>query len=122
MSISIATCTKDECKKAAERLLAIKMSAISEYCYCATWLDGLEYSLWSFVQEGPRNWGQREVTQNDIEELKFLSDICGGWIIWEAGQGETYVDIETWRGLYAEAKKERDELLAEIRRDERENS
>lgn len=107
-------------RNAARRLLEQKMSAISEYCYCAGWLDGLEYSLWSFVQEGPRNWGQREVTQNDIDELKLLSEICGGWIVWDDKYKETFVHMNTWRGLYAEAKKERDELLAEIRRDEME--
>jgi len=111
-----------EQKNAARRLLEIKMSAISEYCYCACWLDGLEYSLWSFVQEGPRNWGQREVTQNDIDELKLLSEICGGWIIWDDKYKEAFIDMGTWLELYAEAKKERDELLAEIRRDEQEEA
>lgn len=96
------------------RILAMKMSAISEYCYCAGWLDGLEFSLWHTMQTGPREWGQRKISQEDIDELKLLSELCDGWVHWVDGSGETFVDMETWLKIYAQAEAEREELLAEI--------
>jgi hypothetical protein len=84
-------------------LLVKLMSAISEEYWCAGWMHNLEYMLWDVVR------GKREdlCTPEEIEQLKYLSGKCGGWIIWdEQAKGEKFVPIQDWLRLY-EAKREK---------------
>jgi hypothetical protein len=76
------------------------MSAISEEYWCAGWMHNLEYMLWDAVL------GKREnfCTPEQIEQLKYLSGKCGGWIIWDKqAKGERFVTMQDWLRLY-EAK------------------
>ena len=61
------------------------MSEISERCYCAGWLIGLEYELWAILigESDREEYGIDEVNGTDLFELRRLSAECGGWIIWE---------------------------------------
>ena len=90
----------------AARALAKHMSNISEDCYCAGWLSGLEYSLWDFMVDGPGEWGMGEVSVSDVTRLRELSAKAGGWIVWRAGVGETFVQLADWPALH-NAEKER---------------
>lgn len=86
--------------------LADCMSDISEKCYCARWLDGLEYVLWSGVANGPRPFGNGYVTGEQIELLQILSDSCGGWISWdeEAPRNvnpQKWVPLDYWKAHWA---------------------
>jgi len=60
-------------------LLLKLMSGISEERWCAGWYHNLEYILWDAVT------GRREdiCSPEEIEQLKYLSGKCGGWIIWD---------------------------------------
>jgi hypothetical protein len=87
------------------KLLVKVMSAISEECWCAGWMHNLEYMLWDAVM------GRREgiCSPEEIGQLKYLSEKCGGWIIWdEQAKVERFIPIQEWLRLY-EAK--RDELM-----------
>jgi len=86
--------------------LAAKMSDISEDCYCAGWLSGLEHSLWWFVVDGPGEWGMGKVDEDDVRALRALSEKCGGWIVWREGVGEVFVPLAEWLPAYA-AEQER---------------
>ncbi|MDP2604906.1 MAG: hypothetical protein Q8S00_20340 [Deltaproteobacteria bacterium] len=78
-------------------LLINVMSAISEERWCAGWMHSLEYMLWDAVT------GRREgiCCPEEIEQLKYLSEKCGGWIIWdEQTKGERFVPMQDWLRLY----------------------
>ena len=78
-------------------LLRMLMSEISEGYWCAGWLGGLEYILWDVVT------GKRKdiCIPEEIEQLKYLSEKCGGWIIWdEQAIKEKFVPMGEWLRLY----------------------
>ena len=86
----------DEQKITADLLVKV-MSGISEECWCAGWLRNLEYMLWDAVT------GKREgiCSPEEIEHLKYLSEKCGGWIIWdEQAKGERFMPMQDWLPLY----------------------
>ena len=88
-------------QKITAGLLRKLMSEISEEHWCAGWLGSLEYILWDAVT------GKRKdvCSLEEIEQLKYLSEKCGGWIIWdEQVIGEKFVPMEEWLRLY-EAKR-----------------
>jgi hypothetical protein len=90
----------DEQKITADLLLKL-MSWISEECWCAGWMHNLEYILWDAVT------GRREnvCSPEEIKELKYLSEKCGGWIIWDdQAKGERFIPMQDWLRLY-EAKR-----------------
>ena len=72
-------------------LLERLMSAISEEYWCAGWMHNLEYTLWDVVT------GRRAgiCSPEEIEQLKYLSEKCGGWIIWdEQAKGTVTSDVK----------------------------
>jgi hypothetical protein len=86
----------DEQKITADLLLKL-MSWISEERWCAGWLRNLEYILWDAVT------GRREgiCSLEEIDELKYLSEKCGGWIIWhEQSRSEKFLPMQERLRLY----------------------
>lgn len=84
-------------KKITADLLVKLMSGISEESWCAGWLHNLEYILWDAVR------GRRQgiCSPEEIEQLKYLSEKCRGWIIWdEQAKGERFLPIQDWLRLY----------------------
>lgn len=78
------------------------MSDISEDCWCAGWLHGLEYSLWSMVQGGDRKFGMDEVRQHEVDELRRLSEEAGGWWAFpDDATDEVFVPMADWLAQYA---------------------
>jgi hypothetical protein len=77
-------------------LLRNVMSGISEDYWCAGWLHNLEYLLWDAVI------GKRKIcSPEQVEQLKYLSEKCGGWIIWdEQAKDERFVPMQEWLRLY----------------------
>ena len=85
--------------------LAAEMSEVSETYYCAGWLDGLEFSLWSFVTDTsgePHECIRGEVSRAEVESLRTLSQKARGWWRWDDDiGGEVFVPLAEWERLYA---------------------
>lgn len=70
----------------AARMLYVLMGVISERCYSAGWHMGLEHVLWDAIHAtscGPASrLGDDEITREEIDELRRLSRLAGGWVYW----------------------------------------
>jgi hypothetical protein len=78
------------------------MSSISEAGYSAGWMEGLEYELWVILNSTKRNYGRHIVTEEQFQQLKYLSDKCGCWIVFDDEKEETALDLESWRKGFSE--------------------
>ncbi len=85
-----------------QRLLANLMNDLSERCYSAGWMMNLEYVLWDAISNGPREFGRDVITQNDINELKHLSDNCNCWIYFDDEEEEIAIDLLLWQQKFNE--------------------
>jgi hypothetical protein len=79
-------------QKATVWLLYRLMSGLSERYFCAGWLDGLEFSLWSAAHGLGKV--RRFISRCDAEHLRKLSKRAGGWIVWD--DGPRFVSMEKW--------------------------
>lgn len=85
------------------------MCDISEEHYCAGWRCDNEYILWKMVADptADRWYGMREVDSEDIEDLRTLSSMIGGWIRWRDIEedaslpwGPVYTPMKEWLEMY----------------------
>lgn len=100
----------DTTERDAQRLLRL-MCDISQRCWCAGWLMGLEYSLWNIVNAGRAvRFGDGEVTPEEVAEMRRLYEACDGWWIWddEAGE-ERLVSRDNWLLLLGQRPRTRGE-------------
>ena len=83
------------------RLLYQKMSAISQDCWAAGWMMGNEYALWDALHGASHRYGWSHISYEELEELRVLSELAGGWI-W-TGPPRTYtpqfVSFEIWKSI-----------------------
>lgn len=87
----------DLAEEGAQYGLLCLMTGISEEFWAASWMDGLEWALWRMVEGGSRGYGLGKVTERQVQLLKLLSDECGGWWIWEGGQGPRFLRLDAWK-------------------------
>lgn len=80
------------------------MSKLSEEAYTAGWMSNLEYELWEAVVSGPKRYGRLFITNENIQNLKELSDNCGGWIYFDNVTEETFIEKEHWEEHYKNYK------------------
>lgn len=90
--------------------LARLMSDISEDCWFAGWMGGLEFSLWQIMQNpDDRMHGMALASIEDIERLRALSDEIGAWPAWcnDLGPDDAidglylkWVPLDEWRRTY----------------------
>lgn len=83
-----------------QKRLGEYMSDISEKCYCAGWMSGLEYALWYAVENGELKYGHDLVTLEEIEQLKKLSQDCNCWIYFDDETEETAIEFTLWKQKY----------------------
>lgn len=78
------------------------MSDISEDCYCAGWLIGLEERLWSLIEDGGGHFGMCHFDAEDwkLMRLRELRDETGMWAHWTEDHGEQLIPIDEWRTIY----------------------
>ena len=80
------------------------MSNISEDCWCAGWLNGLEYDLWVVAKHGPSSYpyGQDVISPEQVEQLRRLSEDCGGWFVFndDVWYGRRFVPLAEWEALF----------------------
>lgn len=80
------------------------MSSISEECYAAGWMLGLDEALWDMMGGGSRRYGQGEDDSDDcsvmpvsVDALRHLSAVCGGWWTWhDDTTGASKTDTREW--------------------------
>jgi hypothetical protein len=72
------------------------MSDISEECYCAGWMAGLEFAIWRALKDGNLWYGQSEMDKEKLLRIKELSEETGGWIVWWDEENEEGLCIEEW--------------------------
>lgn len=92
---------------AARKLLNDVMRELSDAAACAGWLRDLEYLLWQLVDGGELTedvdpWGFRSLSAEDRGELRWLSELAGGWWRFDDASGEvTFVGAAEWRGIHS---------------------
>ncbi len=97
--------------KGQQLLLANYMSHISERCYYAGWIQGLEYILWNALLHGEKKYGQANISQNDIEILKDLSNATNSWIIFDNETEETAMDMDAWKHKFNQDVEQNPKLI-----------
>ena len=82
-----------------QRELAEYMSELSELAYDAEWIEGLEFALWRAITGGPFKYGHLQLTNEHVQRLMQLSATCGGWILFNEVDEESFIPIEDWKQL-----------------------
>jgi hypothetical protein len=97
--VSLAVEDRKRLQEFARGALLRAMGDLSEHHWCAGWLTGTEYFLWSAVEGNqPVMWGMDELRQGDIDNLRMLRELAGGWWVWEDGEaGEKFVGLDEMR-------------------------
>jgi hypothetical protein len=83
-----------------QRALAGYMSEISEEGWHAGWMAHLEYDLWQAITGGSNSFGKMDLTKEHLQTLRSLSERCGGWIVFDDKNEETFVPIDEWKKRY----------------------
>ena len=78
------------------------MSHLSEEAYAASWMQHLEFALWHAIVSGPFQYGRATITEAHIDELRRLSDACGGWVYFDRDNGETWIPLHEWQDVYSQ--------------------
>ncbi|MBI5016885.1 MAG: hypothetical protein HZB55_15550 [Deltaproteobacteria bacterium] len=94
----------------AKRALRVYMEQLSEDLWCAGWLTGLEFDLWTWVErrraglglpEEGRTFGPPVDWELDADTLAWLAEQASGWWRWpEEGPGPVFVEREEWKERY----------------------
>lgn len=83
-----------DCYDAGRWGLVALMSAISEECWCASWLNNNEYALWKIA--GGSEYGQGIISDRQARLLADLSAEAGGWFRWDGSRGLVFMSTEEW--------------------------
>lgn len=96
----LATSASDKKIEPKDKLYR-EMSKISEDCYCARWMEYIEFFLWRAILGGARVFGVRQITSAEITHLKSLAEASGGWWYWSSESKEpVFVPMEEWSVIY----------------------
>lgn len=80
-------------------MLRVLMSRISEDCYAAGWMTGLEYELWGMLHGDVRP-GHLYADEKTQESCRKLAETLGGWIIWVDGDGIPGLPASDWGTVF----------------------
>lgn len=86
-----------------QRALYNLMSDISEDCWCAGWMHGNEYALWTLVTDPKSKGGEYggvKVDQRHIDDLRAISNEIGGWIRWRDDEEDPSLPCEEWGPVF----------------------
>ena len=86
-------------EKEQKDLIVEVISELSEDIYAAGWYDKIEYDLWNWIKNDctiPKYINHR-VIENDLKELKLLSENLNLWGIWESGDSPKSIDLQNWK-------------------------
>jgi hypothetical protein len=104
-------------KVEAARALRVFMEQLSEDLWCAGWLVGLEFDLWTWVErrraglappDQGRSFGPPKGWELDADALAWLAGQAGGRWCWpDEGPGPVFVEMEEWKEKYEVWKRRR---------------
>lgn len=98
----MTTITDLDVRKAIAKGIAALIAEASEEHYAAGWMSGIEFMAWDYVIKGAAS--QYAYLYLDVMALRTLSDLCNGWVRWDAAAGEAiFVEREEWERLFKEA-------------------
>ena len=82
--------------------LSSKIWEISEAGYCAGWTDNIEFFLWQAVlNSSETEFGVKTITEQEIANLRSLSEQSGGWWHWSDEENEAvFVSLDEWQVIY----------------------
>lgn len=83
----------------SQKKLADFMSELSEKAFNASWIEGLELSLWKAMNRDLLKFGRLTFNEETINELKRLSQEVNGWIIFDEQTEETFISFEQWKKM-----------------------
>lgn len=103
-----------------ERALETLMSDLSEYCYCAGWLDTCEHDVWAMLVGDRDGWGMcsAEHVRDYLTAIWAVAERAGVWIVWDSDEHGTpvyykrSVPLDEWREMYAAWKGDSTEVGA----------
>lgn len=82
------------------------MTGISEECWCASWMSGLEFDCWAAIEAGtPYRYGQGEISERQVSLLRLLSEESGGWWRYHGFDKPRFVSLDDWRAHLATVAK-----------------
>lgn len=84
-----------------QKALADAMSEVSEAAYSAAWMAGLEFALWGLLVSGETRYGRATLKNEEVDNLRRLSEKCGGWIVFDDENEEVFVSLTDWRRMVA---------------------
>ena len=104
--LTLAVEDRKQLQDFAKGALLRAMGDLSEHHWCAGWLTGTEYFLWSAVESNqPTAWGMDELRQGDIDNLRMLRELAGGWWVWDDEAGQKFVSLDEMRQMAEEMQK-----------------
>lgn len=92
-----------------QRLLATAMSKLSERAYSASWIDCLEFLLWDILESEGIKIGRATLSNEEKTSFRLLSKECGGWIVFDNIQEETFIEMPHWLEVYRAWSERRNE-------------
>ena len=84
-----------------QRQLMELMWKVSEEAWSVGWMEGMEFDVWKFMQEGPGRYGQLILDEPILDRLRELATKAGGWIYWDKVEQETWIDMPAWKEMYS---------------------
>ena len=87
---------------APQRELHDLMSGLSEQAWSAGWMLGVEYELWKATQSPTYKVGRLQLSSTQCDQLRQLSQKCGGWIVFDDQHEEIFVPRAQWLTHYAD--------------------
>jgi len=85
-----------------QNLVVKLISEISEDIYCAGWYDGIEFDLWSWINNEEtisKNLNHR-IVKEDLIELNNLSSQIRHWAMWSDEEKEIPVKLSEWKKIF----------------------
>ncbi len=76
------------------------MEAIAARAYPSGRQQHLEFVLWYALIHGPMEYGRTQVSREDIQQLRDLSDACGGWIVMAKPGTPRWLQAAEWQDLF----------------------
>lgn len=79
------------------------VSDISEDCYCAGWMHGIEFDLWAVICGDATDYAGVTLADHRVQALARIARDADGWVRY-GDSGVESVDSVTWAKMYAAYK------------------